>query len=79
MEERNQEKKCEFGVCKNYLICSRDKKEPCELFAECKTYMDKYDNNMGIWSDVHDWGNDDDYDDYGDYDGECDYEGYEDC
>ena len=51
--ENSIKKKCKAGVCKHYWTCDKDKKEPCERFAECKTYMDKCDNDIELWAELH--------------------------
>lgn len=28
-------------------------KGKCDLYRPCKTYMDKYDNDMELWKDMH--------------------------
>ena len=52
---KNRSERCEFNKCKHYLTCKKDKGEVCEDFAECKTYMDAYDNDLGLWQDLHGW------------------------
>lgn len=58
-EIKNNRMKCEFTKCQHYLTCNREKGEVCENFAECKTYMDAYDNDIRIWKEIHDWGEED--------------------
>ena len=43
---------CEFGECKHYLTCN-DTKGKCERFEPCNSYMDKYDNDLELWKDLH--------------------------
>ena len=49
MSETNN---CKFGECQHYHTC-KDKQGKCARFKPCKTYMDKYDNDMELWEDLH--------------------------
>ena len=49
-----EEERCVFGACKKYCVCDRkDKKETCNEFEPCLTYMDKYNNDIELWEDMH--------------------------
>ena len=52
---KNRNEHCEFNKCKHYLTCKRDKGNTCEDFAACTTYMDAYDNDLGLWQQLHGW------------------------
>ena len=53
------EKQCRFGACKKYCVCDKcDRKEErdtCSDFEPCLTYMDKYNNDVELWEDLHGW------------------------
>lgn len=44
--------KCKFGSCCHFLKCSK-REQPCEEFKPCVTYMDKYDNDLELWAEMH--------------------------
>lgn len=47
------DEQCKFGVCKKYCVCDKkEKKEPCS-FEPCLTYMDKYNNDIELWKELH--------------------------
>ena len=52
---KNRSEQCEFNICQHYLTCKKDKGEVCEDFAACTTYMDAYDNDLGLWQQLHGW------------------------
>ena len=47
------EEQCKFGVCKKYCVCDKKEKDACNSFVPCKTYMDKYDNDIELWEELH--------------------------
>ena len=50
MSETN--KQCQFGESQHWWKC-KDRNGKCERHEPCKTYMDKYDNDMELWKDLH--------------------------
>ena len=50
MAEKEQ---CKFGSCKKYLVCEKKEKCTCNKFEPCLTYMDKYNNDVDLWGDLH--------------------------
>lgn len=50
----DNEKKCEFGYCKNWIVCKQKvDKGVCDKFEPCMTYMDKYNNDKEHWEEMH--------------------------
>lgn len=48
-----QEKYCSFGKCKKHLVCDKIGSVPCTDFEPCLTYMDKYNNDVELWEEMH--------------------------
>ena len=57
--KNNYKYQCDFKKCQHYLTCKKDKGVVCEDFAECKTYMDAYDNDLWLWKELHGWEDED--------------------
>ena len=53
--KKKYSQRCEFGNCKHYFTCDKEKGAVCEEFEQCKSYMDAYDNNLELWQEIHDW------------------------
>lgn len=48
------EERCKFGSCKKYCMCDRkEKRDTCNEFEPCLTYMDKYNNDIDLWKELH--------------------------